>query len=234
MTGGPADRNLGPLRRFRSFYDSEPALRAAVESIPSIGPVLGALLSGDRRALIEERFALFLEDLRSEVEKIVREAGVNEQVIRSQGYADLMILAVESAGRSRHEEKRRLYARILARRASLGVSSDEQRAEEIMQALGDLSLTELSVLRAVVDAQAKSTQSPGIWPESLTKATGLTEDDVTAYCARLQRTGFVVVKPTNQITIAGKSPIPIQIYPMPLLADLIRLIGEGGSWRSKP
>jgi hypothetical protein len=185
----------GPLRRVQDLYDADPVLRAAVESIPGIGAALGALLGGDRRALLEERLRLFVEDLRSEFTDILRKSGLNEQVIQSQGYAHLMLLATEAALRSRSEKKRRLYARLLARRASLERPSDEERAEEVMQSLADLTVTEFSVPKAIAD----NPHSLGIEPDSLIAMTGLTEDEITAYCGRLQRTGFIMIRgaPTN-------------------------------------
>jgi len=212
----------GPLRRLQDLYEADPGLRAAVESIPGIGAALGALLSGDRRALLEERLRLFFEDLRSEVENILRKTGLNEQVIQSQGYAHLMLLAMEAAVRSRSDEKRRLYARLLARRASLDLPSDEERAEEVMQSLAELTMTEFSVLKAI----AENPNVLGIEPDSLRAMTGLTEDEITAYCGRLQRTGFIMIKAYNEITNPTMKPIPLRVYPMPLLSHLTRLVGE--------
>ena len=213
----------GPLRRLGDLYESNAGLRAAVESIPHIGAALGALLSGDRRAWFEERLRLFFEDLRSEVEDILRKSGLNEQVIQSQGYAHLMLLAMEAAVRSRSNEKRRLNARLLARRASLQGPSDEDRAEEVMHSLAELTMTELNVLKAVSEAP---TDHQGVDPKSLTKVTGLTEEEITAYSARLQKTGFVVVKTLNIITMMGSNPVPVRVYPTPLLSHLTRLITE--------
>jgi hypothetical protein len=66
----------------------------------------------------------------------------------------------------------------------------------------------------------------GIAPGSLAKVTGLTEDEITAYRGRLQRTGLIMVKPTNAITMEGRSPIPLRVYPMPILSHLMWLVGE--------
>lgn len=210
----------GPLRRLQDLYEADPVLRAVVESIPGVGPAFGALLSGDRRALLEERFRLFLEDLRSEAADIARKAGFDEQVIQSQGYAHLMLLAMEAAIRSRSDEKRRLYARLLARRASLDLPSDEERAEEVMQSLADLSMTEFSVLKAI----AENPNFLGIEPDSL-RVDGLTGDEVMAYCGRLQRTGFIMIRGApNEATTVSPTPGPIRVYAMPLLVHLARLV----------
>jgi hypothetical protein len=222
MTDGQSS-TPGPLRRFQALYDADPVLRAAVESIPGIGAALGALLSGDRRALFENRLRLFLEDLRSEVENILRKSGLDEQVIQSQGYAHLLLLAMEAAVRSRSNEKRRLYARLLARRASLDCPSHEERAEEVMQSLAELSMTEFSVLKAI----AENANLLGIQPDSLTAITGLTEEEITAYCGRLQRTGFIMIRGApNEPTTVSMTPGPIRVYAMPLLRHLTRLVGE--------
>lgn len=204
------------------MYEADPVLRAGVESIPGgIGAALGALLSGDRRALLEERLQLFLEDLRSEVENILRRSGLDEQVIQSQGYAHLMLLAMEAAVRSRSDEKRRLYARLLARRASLDVPSDEERAEEVMQSLAELTMTEFRVLQAIAD----NPHSLGIEPDSL-RVNGLTGDEIMAYCGRLQRTGFIMIRGApNEATTVSMTPGPIRVYAMPLLTHLTRLVG---------
>lgn len=154
---------------------------------------------------MEERFRRFLENFRAVVEEILRRSGVNEQVIRSQGYAHLMLLAMEASVRARSDEKRRLYARLLARRAFLHPQSEEDRAEEVLQSLAELTMTEVNVLRAVAAAPANG---QGIDPRSLEKTTGLSEEEITAYCARLQRTGFIVLKTLNIVTVAGSNPVP--------------------------
>jgi DNA-binding MarR family transcriptional regulator len=219
----PDSGTSGPLRRWEDVYETNAGLRATVESIPGIGAALGALLSGDRRAWFEERLRLFLEDLRSEVADIVRKSGLDEQVIQSQGYAHLMLLAMEAAVRSRSDKKRRLYARLMARRASLDRPSDEERAEEVMQSLADLTMTEISVLRAIAD----NPNIVGIDPDSLRAMTGLTGDESLAYCARLQRTGFIMIRGAPyDITTVSMTPGPIRVYAMPLLTHLARLVGE--------
>jgi hypothetical protein len=204
----------------QDLYDADPALRAVVESIPGIGAALGALLSGDRRALFEDRLRLFAEALRSEVTDILRTSGLDEQVIQSQGYGHLMLLAMEAAVRSRSNEKRRLYARLLARRASLDLPSDEERTEEVMQSLADLTMTELSVLKAIADNPTLL----GIEPDSL-RVTGLTGDEIMASCGRLQRTGFILIRGApNEPTTVSVTPGPICVYAMPLLTHLVRLV----------
>jgi hypothetical protein len=84
-------------------------------------------------------------------------------------------------------------------------------------------MTELSVLKAIAD----NPNFLGIEPDSLSATTGLTGDEIMAYCGRLQRTGFILIRGApNEPWTTSMTPGPIRVYAMPLLTHLTRLVGE--------
>ncbi len=206
-------------------------LKAMAGQMPVLGPVLSGLFEARQRQLQEERLAQFLEDLRDEAITALEEH-YNEGYLQSQDYLHLVLLAFEHAQRTRRREKRRLYARALLNAARKEWEPRCDLAEELMNALADLSPTEIRVLQAGWDYFASPT--PDDAPRSaLEKAItarhieprltdfGLGEVEIRAYLGKLQRLGF-----TEQIvgTIVGYKGGAFRMTPLfDRLMELIRV-----------
>jgi hypothetical protein len=206
------------IRRLATSYSENAILRGAVQTIPVVGSIVDGVLASGRSDLVQQRVAALLDDLREEFIWILREEGVDEEFLRSQDYAHLVLLATEQAARSRTREKIRVYARLLARAGTPEAAKKVDRSEELLHSLADLSLTEVKVLIAF-SVQAKHGK---VFPASSLVVDGLSEREVFVYCTRLQRTGFVVIRP-GEAMIGGTGNPAIEATPF--LEDLARLIG---------
>ena len=206
------------IRRLATSYSENDILRGVVQTIPFVGNIVDGVLAAGRHDLVQQRVEAFLDDLREEVMRILRKEGLDEEFLRSQDYAHLVLLATEQATRSRTREKVRVYARLLARAGTPEAAKKVDRSEELLHSLADLSLTEIRVLIAF-SVQAKHGK---VFPASSLRVDGLSEGEVSVYCIRLQRTGFVVVRPGEAMIGGTGNPA---IEGTPFLEDLIRLIG---------
>ncbi len=175
-------------------------LRALASQVPVVGPLLTGAFAARAKEVQEARLQEFLEDLRAEFSRLLP-ADFDRQYLDSQDFAHLVLLAAEHAQRARRREKRMLYARALANAGTHEWAGRCDLVEELMDALADLSPTEVRVLQAAWEHRAA--QPPAGQDGEALQGTvraeniaprladlGLTEGEIRAYLGKLQRLGF--------------------------------------------
>jgi hypothetical protein len=154
----PEDEPLRPTRALRAYAES-PVIRAAIASIPVIGGPIDAFFGTWGSDVIQHRYDAVLEELRHEAGRL-DENKVDRQFLESEEFFDLFAHVLQESARTRHREKIRLYARILAGRASIDWP-EVADAEEILEILSGLSLRQVGIMvrlwnraygRAILDA----------------------------------------------------------------------------------
>jgi len=229
--GDPVAALPKDLERLRDKYADSVVPRAMIQAVPILGGPLDTLLAGGGLAkMLEDRFAQFLEMLRAEAERIIRtEAELDAGFLESQDFAHLFMLAAHSATKARDRERARLYARLLIRATTPHWAGPKcERAEELLNTLASLSVSDVLVLRAIwrttrsnaLNVRFTAQQLPGLLPDR-------PELEVASYCGRLSQAGLIVSSVGATQPIAGMTPGgPTQYQISPLLTDLVALIEE--------
>lgn len=127
---------------------AEGTLRALAGQVPILGPVLTGIFEARQRQVFEERLAQFFEDLRQEATNFLIADHFEPGYLQSQDYMHLIILACDHAQRTKQREKRRLYARALLSAGKKEWAPRCDLAEELLNALAELSPTGIRVLQA--------------------------------------------------------------------------------------
>lgn len=148
-------------------YNEADWLRFAIQKIPLIGPSLDLLLTSGHRRLAQQRARYLLAGLEADVQRIDG-SKVDNVYVESEEFHDLLIAAIRNSIETRHREKIRLNARILAG----AIRSDQTRDEPELhlELIRDLSPQDLVVLREIV-AQQRIPPDP-------------TEDNLLAWASR--------------------------------------------------
>jgi hypothetical protein len=138
-----SDEPLHPTRAIERYSES-PVFRALVTAIPYLGGSIDALFGQWGAEIAQRRFRVLLEELAKETARLDA-SKVDKAFLDSEEFVDLFTRAAREAARSRHREKVRLFARILAGRACVDWSGSTD-AEEILDVLAGLSLRQISIM----------------------------------------------------------------------------------------
>jgi hypothetical protein len=207
--------------------------RAFAGQIPILGSVLTGLFEARAQELLQERLEEFLELLRQEATyRLERE--YDKDYLNSQDYLHLILLTIEHARRTKQEEKRRLFARAILNAGTKEWAPRCDLAEELLNALADLSPTEIRVRQAAWDRCGRPSPdspsrlhplamvvtAPQIAP--LLSDLRLSEAEIGGYLVRLQRLGFVELV---SIDVAAYGPSHYRLNPLfaQRLLELIRM-----------
>jgi hypothetical protein len=134
------------IEQARSKYADSVVLRAAIQAIPHIGGPLDTLLAG-RAAQIQlqrvESFARELARQLAEVEKAI--AKVDDDAV-----LDLMLTTLDKVARTRSDQKRQRFARIVTNQITKGAAWDE--AEGAVRLLAELDDIHVEVIDVAIRA----------------------------------------------------------------------------------
>ena len=132
------------LIRASKAYSDNIVLRGLVNLIPTVGSVLDIIFCEKWNNITEKRIEEFIEFTKNEFEK-VDELKVNKEFINSEDFADLTVRCLSSSTRTRHQEKIRLFAKVL-KNAATSTKFDLNEFEEILPTFEQVSVRELTVL----------------------------------------------------------------------------------------
>lgn len=97
------------------LYNETSPLRLSILGIPKIGSFIDTILSSKGQQISYNRLLGFINALENEIAKI-DERLINLEFLESEEFFDLLSKIFEASLKTRHEEKRKFYARILANR----------------------------------------------------------------------------------------------------------------------
>lgn len=178
-------------------YSNHFILRSLINGIPIIGSHLDLLLSIKGQETTQKRIELLIRYLTEQCQKI-EERKVDKSFIDSDDFFDLTLQAVEAAARSRHREKIRLYASIIAGSVVIQDRSQNQ-PEDYLAVVSELSMREVSLVGAIKKLKRleKNQEAPLLIGGGSLKYTALAEiadlpfEDIEYLLVRIQRTGLV-------------------------------------------
>jgi len=180
-----------------TVYSDLAALRAIVAAIPILGASIDAFLGTRGQTITARRLRDAIKELERQASQL-DQSKVDARYLESEDFFDLLWRAFERGMRTSQKEKVRLYVRVLLR--STEAPAHRENAQEYLELLADLTVTEVRVASALYKLQ-KDAKPTGVALESTGGAAkagelqaeleDLTEDQVSTYLKRLERTGLV-------------------------------------------
>lgn len=134
------------VAKARARYADSIGLRATIQAIPYIGSPLDTLLAGRATQIHLRRVEEFAHELHRRLEGVERLAAD----LNDDAFADLILTTFEKVARTRSEEKRSRFARIITKQVREGAKWEE--AESAVRLLGDLEDVHLEVLGLALTA----------------------------------------------------------------------------------
>lgn len=207
----PNDEFMSQLLEGRSvpeLYSDAGILRACVQMITPLGPLIDAILAAPGSRRKEERLRLFLaliykglaviqgqiHDLKQRIDRLYSEY--------PEELEDIILKALESSIRTRSRTKIAMNAMILLNLLS-GKNEGKFRPEEYLDVLSELSPIEVKIIATfydvfVNDEQRKSTSENELQQaerlkveEKLESELGLDREDILFLLKRIERTGLI-------------------------------------------
>jgi hypothetical protein len=182
-------------------YEQNMLLRAAVVAIPVIGSSLDlALTAGGQRSI--DRIHKLIDDLKVDMQErlTVEGSAFNKKYLESEEFYDLFMRAFDASIKTRDEENRRLYARILTESTILD-KTEGHSPEEYLDLIANLTPRELAVARALYRDWPRegyeNRETKGIqeawraWLERVSAEVGIDEADLQLILGRLQSSGLI-------------------------------------------
>ncbi len=120
-------------------------------SVPYIGGPLSQLIVSTGGSILFNRIKRLLKLLAEEM-LTIKQSAVDKEYLQSEEFFDLFLMVTEATKKTRHEEKIRLFVKII-KGASLGLEKDETSYEDYLNSLSDLTVRELVVLNAIYKQQ---------------------------------------------------------------------------------
>jgi hypothetical protein len=185
------------------LYNDSSGLRLSIIGIPIIGTVIDTILTTKGQNISYNRLLGFINELDNEIRHI-EDRLIDLEFVESDEFYDLLIKIFESVIKTRHDEKRKLYARILKNRC---IAEDvEINPEFFIDIIHELTLEELTVAIKLYELKTtdeyeklKKVHEAGDVPKFQTQDKdilaltdlNIDKDDYTFLLLRLQRAGLI-------------------------------------------
>ena len=185
-------------------YERNLVLRALVLAIPGIGSSLDlAFTSGGQHS--KERISALVNDLKEDMQErmeMVANSTLDKEYLESEEFFDLVMRAFDAAIRTRDEEKRRLYARILTESTIRSKREKGYSPEEYLRIIADLTPRELYVARTLyrdwpgkVDEHREynevNEEAWKAWQDKVCAEGGIDGADLQLILGRLRSSGLI-------------------------------------------
>lgn len=169
--------------RLSESYSENSAIRALVNVIPVLGSPIDALLGTRGQNYSTQRLQRTIDQLNAQCADLDG-TKLDSRFLESEEFFDLVRSVFEQGQRTSDGDKVRLYVRILLRRAQAAPYSEN--AQEYLDLIAGLSGPEVRVAAAAYRHAPRLKES-----DVIGELPGMTEELVTSYLGRLQRTGLV-------------------------------------------
>lgn len=124
------------------LYSETSPLRLSVLRIPQIGSFIDTILTSKSQQISYSRLLGFINELELEIKQI-DEKLINLEYLESEEFYDLLLKIFEASLKTRHDEKRKLYAKILKNRCL--TKNAEINPEFFVDIIFELKIEELLV-----------------------------------------------------------------------------------------
>lgn len=187
---------LEKISKAIDFYSDNIPLRTLVASIPYVGGGLDVVFSTQGQINVQRRLTLLLTQLQTEY-RALDERMVDKDFVKSEEFFDLLVKVLEASARTRHDEKIRLYAKIL-RNSTIWDYHIRYNPEDYVNVLSELSIQELNLARIIYSSQGSVPQNKDEEDITWAKRCGwdhiiesVQADDAKFLLKRLERTGLI-------------------------------------------
>lgn len=185
------------------LYNDNSPLRLCVLGIPSLGPVIDTILTSKGQQISYNRLLSFINELENEIQKIDNRL-INLEFINSEEFYDLLVKSIEASLKTRHEEKRKLFAKIIKNRCL--VQESDLNPEFYLEIINELTIEELIVARKLYELKTTYTleelaKEYKVKPVEIKKDKDalalvlsdfpIDKDDYTFILLRLQKVGLI-------------------------------------------
>lgn len=183
-------------------YGDQIIIRAAINAIPYVGGSLDILLSSSGQNFVIKRIESFISELNNQIEQLEK-SKINYTFFEKEEGFDLVVKALNSASRTRQNEKLKLYAKIIKGAITEGKEFQEGDPELYLQIIEELSVKEIRVAKILFElkeiekenAESNNTnnneddQNDALWLSS--KYPEFDKDELISIFVRLERTGLI-------------------------------------------
>jgi len=183
------------------LYNDTSPLKLCVLGIPTLGPVIDTILTSKGQKISYNRLLNFIKELESEI-KGIDEKLINLEFIESEEFYDLLVKSIEASLKTRHNDKRKLYATILSNCCIL--EKEDLNPEFFLNIITELTIEELIVAKKLYKLKTtngykqliKKNQERSDYIKQDKDVLALTDlpidkDDYTFILLRLQRVGLI-------------------------------------------
>lgn len=187
----------------------------ALSEVPFLSAALNELRAGRARRILDQRLERLALELTEKLER-VEDAAVNKDFLESDAFYDLLLSAVETAGRTRDRTKHERVAQVL-RGAIVQGDPEDGSPEEHLAVISGLTPLELSVAREIYDLARnedegisdEGAESPWLaWVSEMCNRLHIERADLQAALGRLRSAGLLVESIGSVRITASPSDIP--------------------------
>lgn len=125
-------------------YDGSSALRLSILGIPIVGTVIDTILTTKASSISYNRLLGFFNELDTEIKSINKKL-INLDYLESESFYDLLLKTFEATLKTRHEEKRKLFAKVI--KNSISSETVEVDPEFFISIVDELSLDEIIIAK---------------------------------------------------------------------------------------
>lgn len=178
-------------------YSENQWLTSLIAQFPILGAPINSMLTSRGMKFIRERLESMIREVHVRADKLDKEK-VDVSYLESEKFFDLLRKVIEESTKTRHDEKIKLYAKILCNSADKDLNQDHD-PELYLSIISELTIEEIFALSGLYDIQ-KHGPSPGekivefekrcSWRQLVSKS-DRSEEDWRFILRRLERTGLV-------------------------------------------
>jgi|GEM_PF-1892927 len=185
------------------LYGESAALRICVQAMGPIGMVIDSILSVKGQNVSYERLLKLFLELEQQVKEL-DEKMINIEFVQSEEFYDLLLKISEFSIKTRHDEKRKLFAKILVHGC---VTHDQKTNPEFyINVISELSIEEILATKKLYELKTSGEYQKIVESIKQEGQSGLTkhvlascipnisEDDFEFILLRLEKTGLIKEK----------------------------------------
>lgn len=182
------------------IVNKDPIVPAAISLVPYVGGSLATFFSSKWQQVSRERTEALLKQFGEEL-RALDERSINKEYFDTEEGFDVLLKATEASAKTRNEEKRHLFARILVGATSTHSARGEYSPEEYLNLISELTEKELQIARTIYSRHHQNspediapTNRAETWRlvnEKLIEQHGIEEYALPLYLNRLHLAGLL-------------------------------------------
>lgn len=140
------------IQRGLDNYLNNYPLRNAICQIPGIGSMLDYMIISVGQEFQKRRLLQAVQYL-NEAMSLIEEVKVDKSFLATEEFYDIMRSTLDACLRTRHDEKIKLYCKVLAGSVVVDNTDERHSAEDFISFISELSLTDIVVASEIYEKQ---------------------------------------------------------------------------------